>query len=75
MDAFLRLRESGAAVLFVTHDFAAALRLGGDVLVMKDGAVVERGKTRDVYTAPKTEYAKALVKASALSKGEGRADC
>ena len=75
VDAFLRLRESGAAVLFVTHDFAAALRLGGDVLVMKDGTVVEQGKTRDVYTAPKTEYAKALVKASALSKGEGRADC
>ncbi len=75
VDAFLRLRESGAAVLFVTHDFAAALRLGGDVLVMKDGTVVEQGKTRDVYTAPKTEYAKALVKASGLSKGEGCAVC
>ncbi len=75
VDAFLRLQESGAAVLFVTHDFAAALRLGGDVLIMRNGTVVERGKTRDVYTAPKTEYAKALVDASALSKGEGCADC
>ncbi len=71
VDAFLRLRESGAAVLLVTHDFAAALRMGGDVLIMRNGAVVERGKTGDVYTAPKTEYAKALVEASALSKGEG----
>ncbi len=75
VDNFLRLRESGAAVLFVTHDFAAARRLGGDVLVMRTGTVIERGKTADVYAAPKTEYAKALVKASALSKGEGRADC
>ncbi len=75
VDAFLRLRESGAAVLFVTHDFAAALRLGGSVLVMRSGTVVERGKTSAVYTAPKTEYARALVTASALSKGEGRADC
>ncbi len=74
VDAFLRLRESGVGVLFVTHDFAAALRLGGDVLVMRDGAVVERGKTRDIYTAPETEYARSLVKASALSKGERCAD-
>ncbi len=75
VDVFLRLRESGAAVLFVTHDFAAALRLGGEVLVMQNGAVVERGKTGAVYAVPKTEYAKALVDASALSKGEGCADC
>jgi len=74
VDAFLRLRESGAAVLFVTHDFAAALRLGGDVLILRDGAAVERGRTAEVYAAPETEYARALVKASALSKGEGRAD-
>ncbi|MCR5173021.1 MAG: ABC transporter ATP-binding protein [Oscillospiraceae bacterium] len=75
VDAFLRLKEGGAAVLFVTHDFAAALRLGGDVLVMKDGTAVEQGRTRDVYAAPKTEYAASLVRASALSKGDGRADC
>ncbi len=74
VDAFLRLKEAGAAILFVTHDFAAALRLGGHVLVMRNGAVIERGKTRGVYTAPKTEYAKALVRASALSRGEKRAD-
>ncbi len=73
VDAFIRLRESGAAVLFVTHDFAAALRLGGDVLVMRDGAAVEQGKTREVYASPKTEYTEALVRASALSKGDGHA--
>ena len=47
----------------------------GKTMTCRDGMVVEQGKTGDVYTAPKTEYAKALVKASALSKGEGRADC
>jgi len=68
VDAFIGLRNSGAAVLFVTHDFAAATRLGGEILVMKDGAAVERGRTEDVYARPETEYARALVRASALSK-------
>ncbi len=70
VDAFVRLREGGAAVLFVTHDFGAALRLGGNVLVMRNGKAVERGETRAVYAAPQTEYSGALVRASALSKGE-----
>ncbi len=74
VDAFLRLRQEGAAVLFVTHDFAAALRLGGKVLVMREGRVVESGNTGEVYAAPRTAYTKALVKASALAKGEARAD-
>lgn len=70
VDAFIGLRENGAAVLFVTHDFAAAMRLGGDALIMYEGSVVERGKTRDIYSHPGTEYTKALVKAASLSKGE-----
>ncbi len=74
VDAFDRLRAGGAAVLFVTHDFAAALRLGGEVLVMQDGAVVERGQTRAVYAAPQSDYTKALVRASSLSKGASHAD-
>ena len=77
VDLFVRLRQAGAAVLFVTHDFAAALRLGGNVLIMKDGAVIEHGQTSAVYDHPKSDYTKALVRASALSKGgnAARADC
>jgi len=70
VDCFLDLRRSGKALLFVTHDFAAALRLGGNILVLRNGSVVEQGSTRSVYDAPKEEYTRALVRASALSKGE-----
>ncbi len=69
LDEFILLRESGAAVLVVTHDFAAALRLGGDLLVMQNGRAVESGDARAVYDAPRQEYTKALVEASRLSKG------
>ncbi len=68
VDAFIGLREAGAAVLFVTHDFAAAMRIGGDVLIMKEGAAVEQGQTESVYAHPGTDYTRALVRASELSK-------
>jgi len=74
VDAFVRLQERGVSILFVTHDFAAALRLGGRVLVMRDGAVAERGFTREVYASPREDYTKALVRAAELSKGAGHAD-
>ncbi len=74
VDAFVKLRDRGAAILFVTHDFSAALRLGGNVIIMRDGEILETGKTRDVYASPGTDYTRALVKASALSKGETHAD-
>lgn len=69
IDEFIRLRGEGAAVLIVTHDFAAAQRMGGDILVMQDGHSVETGEVREVYRSPKEEYTKALVEASGLSKG------
>ncbi|MCR4725263.1 MAG: ABC transporter ATP-binding protein [Clostridia bacterium] len=77
VDAFAALRENGAAVLLVTHDFAAALRMGGDLLVMKDGSVIERGETAAVFACPREEHTRALVRASLLSKREDtdHADC
>ena len=75
VDSFVKLKEKGKAVLFVTHDFAAARRLGGNMLVMKDGAAEETGTTREIGGKPKTEYIKTLIKASALSKGDRYADC
>ncbi len=78
VDAFLRLRDEGAAILFVTHDFAAAQRLGGEVLVMRSGEAVEQGETRRICLEAKCEYTKSLVRASALSQGhadKGRFIC
>jgi len=67
VDAFVRLREQGAAILFVTHDFAAADRMGGSLLVMKDGRIIERGAVSKVLSAPEHPYTRALIEASRLS--------
>lgn len=75
IDEFIRLRSGGAAVIVVTHDFAAALRLGGRLLVMKDGQILEEGETMSVFKSPKHEYTKSLITESQLSQGGAYALC
>ena len=75
VDAFRKLRDAGTAVLLVTHDFAAARRFGGDVLIMYEGRILEQGDIREIYKKPETGYTKALIEAAELTGGTGYAAC
>ena len=66
VDTLRRLRDKGVAVLFVTHDFAVARRMGGEMMVMKDGRVIERGTVETILWEPKAHYTRALVAATRL---------
>ena len=46
------LKEENASVLLVTHDPAEAMRIGGEIALMRDGAIVQAGEPFDVYTKP-----------------------
>ena len=52
------------AILFISHDLALVARLCDRVLVLKNGAVVERGTTKEIFEQPKEAYTKQLVAAS-----------
>ncbi|MFA9466887.1 MAG: ABC transporter ATP-binding protein [Velocimicrobium sp.] len=67
VDTLIRQREQGTAIMLVTHDFAVASRMGGDLLVMKDGQVIERGEVSSVLDTPKHPYTRALIEAAHLS--------
>ena len=67
MESFLKLRENGTAVLMVTHDFAAALQLGGDMMIMNEGEIIETGETMELLSAPKHNYTRSLMEASVLN--------
>ena len=59
-----RLRDEHAMTLvLVTHDLALARQFGDDVIVMKDGQIVEEGPVNEVLTAPVHEYTKRLADA------------
>lgn len=67
IQAFRKLVADGTSVIMVTHDFAAAIQLGGDMLIMKDGKIIEQNKAAELFAEPKAEYTKELMEASLLS--------
>ena len=58
-----RVPDAGGALLSVTHDLRLARRLGGAVVFLKDGAVVETGPAETVFANPSSDYARALLAA------------
>ena len=49
--------------LTVTHDISIAVQLTDQIIVMKNGEIVESGNTMRVLNSPKHEYTKRLVEA------------
>jgi len=56
-------KERGMGVLLVTHNFGVVADLCDRVVVMRDGRVVETGRTLDVFQQPKADYTKKLLAA------------
>ncbi|MFC8173637.1 ABC transporter ATP-binding protein [Streptomyces sp. NPDC057325] len=56
-------RETGTALLLVTHDVGVAAESVDEVLVMRDGREVERGPVAGVLGAPSEPYTRALLSA------------
>jgi microcin C transport system ATP-binding protein len=60
-------RESGMAMLLITHDLGVVSKMADRVYVMSAGRVVEEGRTADVLERPQHAYTRQLV--SAQPKG------
>lgn len=50
--------------LFVSHDLAVIRFMCDEVMVMKDGVIVEKGLADQIFTAPEHPYTQALLEAS-----------
>ena len=62
--------ELGLAYIFISHDLAAVRFMSDDVLVMKDGDVVEHAAVQQILDAPQQEYTKRLL--GAIPRGYRR---
>ena len=52
------------AYLFISHDLKVVRALADDVLVMRNGKVVEQGSAAKIFDDPVEDYTKALLKAA-----------
>jgi peptide/nickel transport system ATP-binding protein len=64
-------QRAGHTLLLISHDLAVVSRLADRVLVMRDGEVVEQGRTADLLSTPAHPYTRQLLDAvpSAASRG------
>jgi len=61
-----------SAIVIITHDMGVVADIASNVIVMKDGGIVERGTVHDIFTAPKEAYTQQLL-ASVPHLGTGEA--
>jgi len=55
--------QKGTAILFISHDLSLVETLCNQVIVMKDGEIVESGSTKEIFEMPKQQYTKDLLAA------------
>ncbi len=55
--------EFGLSYVFISHDLAVVRFISDEVLVMKDGVVVEQASAAQILAAPKEDYTKRLLAA------------
>jgi len=53
--------ELGLAYIFISHDLAVVRFMADEVLVMKDGEVVEQASAEAILRAPQQDYTRRLI--------------
>jgi len=58
---FNALRQSGRAILLITHDIALVRSLADHIAFLSEGAIIESGPTKAVLSEPRTDYARQYI--------------
>jgi oligopeptide/dipeptide ABC transporter ATP-binding protein len=67
-------RESGTAILFITHDLGVVAEVATDVAVMYAGAIVEHGPVAEVFDRPAHGYTVGLLRSRLDHRAQPAAD-
>jgi microcin C transport system ATP-binding protein len=57
-------RRRDLTYMFISHDLKVVAALASNVLVMRDGKVVEQGPAAELFARPQSDYTRALFKAA-----------
>ena len=55
-------------ILFVTHDIDSVKDICKDIVIIKDGIIIEQGNTNDILSNPKQKYTKTLINSTFKNK-------
>ncbi|MBN9307612.1 MAG: microcin ABC transporter ATP-binding protein [Devosia sp. 67-54] len=67
-------RRHTLTYLFISHDLRVIRALANEVLVMKEGRIVERGPADAIFEAPQTDYTRTLLAAALHTQRPGVLD-
>lgn len=57
-------KKFNTTILMITHDFGVVAEMADEVIVMKDGSIVEKGNVFEIFNNPKHSYTISLIKAT-----------
>ena len=62
-DVLLDLQnELHKTIIFITHDLDEALRIGDDIAILRDGAVIQQGSPQEIVLNPADDYVRDFIK-------------
>ena len=64
------IRDTGVAALYITHDLAVVAQVADEIMVLRQGKMVEYGTTEQIITAPREDYTRALVSVRSIEHEE-----
>ncbi len=68
-------RETGTAIILITHDMGVVAEMADRVIVMRDGKVVEEATTAELFARPAAQYTRDLLAAvPRMGRGTARAE-
>ncbi|WP_255505659.1 ABC transporter ATP-binding protein [Mycetocola sp. JXN-3] len=72
LELLAELKREGTALLLVSHDLAVVSELADEIIVLRAGAVIERGTPAQILHNPRADYTRQLLDAvpSAHTRGE-----
>ncbi|MEP4561558.1 MAG: ABC transporter ATP-binding protein [Nitratireductor sp.] len=64
------IQDTGVAALYITHDLAVVAQVSDEIMVLRNGKLVEWGETQQIITEPRREYTNQLVSVHQIAHQE-----
>lgn len=65
LDLFIKLKkELNLTYIFISHNLAVIKHIADSVIVMRNGRIIESGRSEDIFKSPENDYTKLLLEAA-----------